>query len=553
MPRRSSFKPRDQGAPLDRKEDNDQWLSSTLSAMKESMKGVNGKGVRRSKPGWNSRIELTWKKGEYDSTKDPYCPLGKKVGKKRSRRPQTAGGSVVSPNLSPMPSNASTSHLLSLDRASSSRLHGNSSSRPKTASARSLSSSKRLSQSSGSRARRKNRKAKRLASVLEPVGGVTFQQAAGKSGAKDDLAVVFKILEREAIVARLQKRCREFLQNHEWLAVPLEGGVSRSTIDLSSTNSSIGNSTVSTTNQTSVASQRRSEGAVAKGKALIYGIRDDLERIQPISLEVIKAIFRWRKDQVLTLHERQNQHLYPPKPFVYNGHDYLLKMVNDLNFLKEVQPITVWLGQPLSRNPFALLATDSNCLDNLEMQFDGSTSDLAACSHDPPPVAADPQALRQRLIHWGSLLLLAQEAIYGRGVDPMDMESHRTSASRQAGVRSSTLHQGSSLVNGGKLAIASDMITRSIFKDAGIDGETQPELDLLKYESTSRTKKAEKCNEKQAKGNSAKKERARVLSRVHQVISQNANLRRELIRMRGALEMERETLRRLEMNEDTVE
>jgi hypothetical protein len=36
---------------------------------------------------------------------------------------------------------------------------------------------------------------------------------------------------------------------------------------------------------------------------------------------------------------------------------------------------------------------------------------------------------------------------------------------------------------------------------------------------------------------------------VHQVISQNATLRRELLRMRGALDMERETLRRLEMTE----
>ena len=290
---------------------------------------------------------------------------------------------------------------------------------------------------------------------------------------------------------------------------------------------------------------------------LIYGIRDDLLRIQSVTLQVIQAIFHWRKDQALTQHEREQPHLYPPKPFVYNGHDYLLKIVNDLNFLKEVQPITVWLGQPLSRNPFALLVTDPTILDNLEMQFDGSVADLAACSHNPPPHVR-PEVQQKALVHWASLLLLAQEVIYGRGPDPME-------ASIEGGGKKSSLlgRQNSSVSTDGKLMMGSDIITRSLFSNAGVMEETQATI----AENSSDTKmttndgvrgKKKTTIDGRAKGSrhppkkteKASAKRAKTLSRVHQVISQNAALRRELLRMRGALEMERETLRRLEMVED---
>jgi hypothetical protein len=358
----------------------------------------------------------------------------------------------------------------------------------------------------------------------------------------------------------LQKRCKEFLKHHEWLAVPLEGGVSRSGL--------LSNSSSSSATSSSASSAKRhhkglsDSGAVARGTALIHSIRDDLLRLQPITLQVLQVVFRWRQDQALTQDERRNPQNYPPKPFVYNGHDYLLKMVHDLNFLKEVQPITAWLGQPLSRNPFALLATDPNGLDNLEMQFEGSVADLAACSHTPPP-RVQPEMQQKALVHWGSLLLLAQEAIYGRGPDPMDMSTEGGGTTR------SVLAQGGSFAGvGGKLAMGSNMVTGSLFSNPSVAEEAAESFPdstskAAKYSNMRANKKSGKKGistvdgraKKKGKGGTASSavaveaSRAKTLSRVHQVISQNATLRRELLRMRGALEMERETLRRLEMTE----
>merc|ERR1711871_1071932 len=191
------------------------------------------------------------------------------------------------------------------------------------------------------------------------------------------------------------------------------------------------------------------------------------------------------------------------------------------------------------------------------MQFDGSMADLAACSHNPPP-RTRPESQQKALIHWGSLLLLAQEAIYGRGPDPMEMstEGGRTRSS-QIG------QQGSSILTGGRLTMGSDTITRSLFSNAGVTEEikaTTAENSAVtvaaQYDRKSSKKGGPKKKSKGSKPMSSEKSEAarqKTLSRVHQVISQNATLRRELIRMRGALEMERETLRRLEMAEDEAD
>ena len=46
-------------------------------------------------------------------------------------------------------------------------------------------------------------------------------------------------------------------------------------------------------------------------------------------------------------------------PFLWNGINYLSKIPHDLDFLKDVEPLRLYLGKefPLNRNPFLLLRT----------------------------------------------------------------------------------------------------------------------------------------------------------------------------------------------------
>ena len=269
-----------------------------------------------------------------------------------------------------------------------------------------------------------------------PTAGITYQQSAGNSGARDDLRVVYKIIDREDLVRRIKKNATEYLTHHRWEAV-----------SVGSSMSSMGGGSGVGTYGSSTDSVRSTDAAhvplkTSKGAMVIESIRNDLNEIRNVSLKVVWYVWLWRQDQMLTLHERQNPSLYPPRPFVYNGHDYILKMINDLNFLKDVQPITQWLGSPLSRNPFSLLSDDPNCLDNLDMQFEGSLAELAGCSHIPPPPSitlelggakSDPLCVK-----WASLLILAQEAIYGKGQEGSSLMTGYASTMNGGGVGGSS-------------------------------------------------------------------------------------------------------------------
>ena len=202
--------------------------------------------------------------------------------------------------------------------------------------------------------------------------GITYQQSSGNSGAHDDLRVVYKIMDRENLLIKIKTNATQYLTNHRWEAVSISSSVSSLNSKSKLLDSSVGaGAGVGAGNETNV----------SKGAILIETIRQDLLEVRRVSLIVVHYIWLWRQDQILTLHERQHPSEYPPKPFVYNGHDYILKMINDLNYLKDLQPITAWLGAPMIRNPFALLFDDPNCIDNLDMQFDGSLADLAGCAH----------------------------------------------------------------------------------------------------------------------------------------------------------------------------
>ena len=273
---------------------------------------------------------------------------------------------------------------------------------------------------------------------------------------------------------------------------------------------------------------------------------------------------------MLTLDERQNPTKYPPRPFVYNGHDYLLKMVHDLNFLKDVQPITNWLGAPVVRNPFALMSDDPMCIDNLDMQFDGSLADLASCAHLPPPPGltleldiinsfrkTDPLCIK-----WSSLLLLAQEAIYGKATEGSSLMTGYTGTRKEGGGGSSSAGQSTTMA---QMEAGTFQLTQSILSVTPniIQQEEPADNDALNGTVTTTTvadisekQEENKIESKEgggwnktplAKGNN--QDRVRIIGKVKTVLSQNASLRKELMRLRKQLEMERNTVYQLEKEE----
>lgn len=82
-----------------------------------------------------------------------------------------------------------------------------------------------------------------------------------------------------------------------------------------------------------------------------------------------------------------------PTPFEWNGHNYLLKMLHDCDFLDRVEALRRWLGFRVSRNPFFLphgsTSTSSNlsdCADNPEEGGDGERTTAALQFDKPGPV-----------------------------------------------------------------------------------------------------------------------------------------------------------------------
>ena len=69
---------------------------------------------------------------------------------------------------------------------------------------------------------------------------------------------------------------------------------------------------------------------------------DLLELLRLASVEVVEAIVRWRRGGARA------------KPFIWNGMNYLLKMMTDLEFVNKSHALTSWLGFHVSRNPFII-------------------------------------------------------------------------------------------------------------------------------------------------------------------------------------------------------
>ncbi|CAM9445830.1 unnamed protein product, partial [Ectocarpus sp. 13 AM-2016] len=88
--------------------------------------------------------------------------------------------------------------------------------------------------------------------------------------------------------------------------------------------------------------QRRSKRSYGRPEALPPGMVDLLDLLRIATLETIEAISLWRLSQVAPT----------PAPFEWNGRNYLMKMLQDCDFLDRVEALRKWLGFPISGNPF---------------------------------------------------------------------------------------------------------------------------------------------------------------------------------------------------------
>ncbi|CAB1096739.1 unnamed protein product [Ectocarpus sp. CCAP 1310/34] len=88
--------------------------------------------------------------------------------------------------------------------------------------------------------------------------------------------------------------------------------------------------------------QRRSKRSCGPPEALPPGMVDLLDLLRIATLETVEAISLWRLSQVTPT----------PAPFEWNGRNYLMKMLQDCDFLDRVEALRKWLGFPISGNPF---------------------------------------------------------------------------------------------------------------------------------------------------------------------------------------------------------
>jgi hypothetical protein len=68
---------------------------------------------------------------------------------------------------------------------------------------------------------------------------------------------------------------------------------------------------------------------------------DLLDMLRMVTVDIIEAVVQWRHGL--------------PKPFVWKGENYLLKITHDCDFLDNVKPLVKWLGFTMKRNPFFTL------------------------------------------------------------------------------------------------------------------------------------------------------------------------------------------------------
>ena len=391
-------------------------------------------------------------------------------------------------------------------------------------------------------------------------GGITLQQSAGQSGARNDLEVLRTILERECVLTRLRKCAKEYLKQHRWANVSVrsivessrskdEGGKQNEQSEVTSAEGGAagGGHDYQAAELVDVESAGGVLGPLSsKAELLANQIIRDLGLLRRAGIRTCIDIFRWRQDRVLTLEDRRNPAGTRPVPFIFDGDDYLLRMLTDLDFLRDIPPVTEWLGAPCVRNPFVVEGSSPYALSNLEMQLD---EDLIKRAHIKPPALRDAAEVPKALM-WASGLLLAQEAIFGQPPLGVPVIVGTPSTMLQGSLASST--SDSAKVD--TLSVSHGMKRRSLplRQDSTFH---EPAVISSNSVTHPRTNDEKKARGSEPLGNHSKRRQVTkvTVSRVRQVIEQNMSLRKELERMKRALQLEEELVARLEAKESRAE
>ncbi|CAM9617438.1 unnamed protein product [Ectocarpus fasciculatus] len=105
--------------------------------------------------------------------------------------------------------------------------------------------------------------------------------------------------------------------------------------------------------------QRRSKRSYGQREALPPGMVDLLDLLRVATLETVEAISLWRLSQVTPT----------PEPFQWNGRNYLMKMLQDCDFLDRVEALRNWLGFQISGNPFFVPQDEMNANNELDERY----------------------------------------------------------------------------------------------------------------------------------------------------------------------------------------
>lgn len=85
------------------------------------------------------------------------------------------------------------------------------------------------------------------------------------------------------------------------------------------------------------------------GRNLKPELADSLDYLRVSSVDVVQAIVRWREVKKRTEGDED-------AVFFWNGENYLLKMITDLNFMDGNRTLRKWSGFDFARNPFCIPA-----------------------------------------------------------------------------------------------------------------------------------------------------------------------------------------------------
>ena len=344
---------------------------------------------------------------QYDSRKDPMCPIRFKKKSKRSKITEKEEAEeakiidkLLEDSLTFMDSSTLSAASVASSRFSKSTRVSHSSHgsrprhkpkssrsgvdvfrghsrkiRPKTAQATLSSASLSRASVSSKRSLRSSSIASQSQIALESFGNITYQEGTmqDEDHAEDDVELLKHVLYREQGLVDLQNLSKAFLKIHP---------------------------SVNT-----------------KSTQILAKMIEIIESMRTASLIIVEGIWYWRHKRIVSLLNRRRLPApgvhHKPYPFVYDGDNYLLKMAFDTAFLDSLPPLVEWLGASFRRNTFFIKTEDSldtisatNILDN------GESVESASQNAPLPPEAPYIDRLR-----WASSVILSEESMRGQYVE----------------------------------------------------------------------------------------------------------------------------------------